>query len=305
MKGIRVLSLLDRELNGKIGKRNAGADITIYSYKQGDVAVEVIEPSLYPEKIHPLVFGLALADFVIFKPELEKKEFGEMLAALILSGKPGMFVGGKEEIGNFIKGSALEKWETIEEDAIKIREHLLLVQNSWKQGETKIIIDQIFSLKSIGVVLLGAISRGTIKVHDELTVYPIKQNVSVKSLQLHDDSVQEISDGCRVGANVKGIDAERIERGFVLGKGIESNKEFESELFCPQFVKDGLKKENKVFAYTGLQFCEARISGDLGAGEKNKLKIICENEIAYEKGDLILIVDPGRKPRVIASGKIL
>ncbi|MDD5337245.1 MAG: EF-Tu/IF-2/RF-3 family GTPase [Candidatus ainarchaeum sp.] len=304
MKGIRVLSLLDAETNAKIGKKGAPGDFTIYMYKQGDIAVEVIEPTLYPEKIHPLVFGLALSDFVLFRPDTGKKEFPELLASFIIAGKPGAFVGDKGGIENYIKATALEKWETLDEDPIKMRERLLTVQNGWKEGKTKIIVDQVFSLKSIGVVVLGAIERGTVRVHDEMALFPSGQKIQVKSLQLHDENVSEITDGSRVGANIKGAEAESIERGFVLGDGMLSGKKFRAELECPKFVKEGIQKGRKVFAYVGLQFAEASVSEDVPAGAKRQVEIECERDFAYEKGDDVFIVDPGRKPRVLGAGVI-
>ncbi|MFA5077767.1 MAG: EF-Tu/IF-2/RF-3 family GTPase [Candidatus Micrarchaeia archaeon] len=305
MKGIRVLSLLDAETNAKIGKKGAPGDFTIYMYKQGETAVEIIEPTLYPEKIHPLVFGLALSDFVLFRPDAGKKEFPELLASLIIAGKPGAFVGDKGGIENYIKGTALEKWETIEDDLIKIREKLLTVRNGWKDGKTKIIVDQVFNLKSIGVVALGAIVRGTVKVHDEMALFPGGRKIQVKSLQLHDENVNEISDGSRVGANIKGAEAESIERGFVFGDGILGGKKFRAEVECPKFIKEGIPKGRKVFAYLGLQFAEATLSDDVAAGMKRQVEIECEREFAFEGGDALYIVDPGRKPRMLGAGAIV
>ncbi len=305
MKGIRVLSLLDKEMNAKIGKKGAPGDITIYSYKQGDVAVELIEPTLYPEKIHPLIFGLALSDFILFKPDLASKELGEMLAALIITGKPGAIVGDAGAIAAYIKGSPLAQWEILDDDAIKVREKLLGVQNNWTEGKVKINIDQVFSLKSIGVVVLGAISSGTIKVHDKLTMFPINAPVEVKSLQLHDANVEEISDGSRVGANIKGLEADKIERGYVLGNEMRSGKQFTAQVKCPAFIKDGISKERKIFVYVGLQYSEATLSADIPAGGSERVEITCEKNYAYESGDMVFLVDPGRKPKIIGTGRII
>ncbi|VVC01832.1 Elongation factor 1-alpha [uncultured archaeon] len=304
MKGIRVLSLLDKEMNAKIGKKGAAGDITIYTCKQGEVAVELIEPTLYPEKIHPLVFGLALSDFIVFKPDLASKELGEILASLIISGKPGAIVGDASLIGNYTKGTPLAQWESIEDDAIKVREKLLALKNGWKDGKTKIIVDQVFSLKSIGVVVLGAITSGKIRVHDKLTMFPLNAPVEVKSLQLHDANVEEISDGSRVGANIKGLDAEKIERGSVLGSGMLCGKKFDAEVKVPAFIKDGVRKDRKVFAYVGLQYAEAGVSADIPAGGSMKLGITCEKDFTYEAGETVFLVDPGRKPRIIGMGTI-
>lgn len=305
MNGIRVFTLLDKEMNGKIGKKGATGDITIYTYTQGGTAVELIEPTLYPEKVHPLVFGLALSDFMLFRPDAGQTNFPEMLASLIIAGKPGAFVGDASGIANYIRGTALEKWETLPEDAIRIRERLISARNSWKEGKVKIPIDQVFNLKSIGVVVLGAIARGKIRVHDELEIFPAGQKVQVKSLQLHDENVQEIGNGNRVGANIKGMDAEKIGRGFVLGEGLMSGKKFSARIKCPAFVKGGIGKDRKVFAYVGLQFAEAALSGDVQAGSERQIWLDCEKELAYEPGDSVFIVDPGRKPRVLGSGEIL
>ncbi len=306
MKGIRVLSLLDTEMNAKIGKKGAAGDFTIYSYRQGDTAVEILEPTLYPDKIHPLVFGLALSDFVVFKPDLSKKEFAETLGALITAGKPGAFLGDVSGIENYIKGSPLEGWERLDDDAIKVREKLLTVQNRWKEGNVKIIIDKVFNLKSIGVVVLGAISRGTVKVHDKLSIYPLNQPVEIKSLQHNDENVPEISGGSRVGANIKGMEAEKIERGFVLGgAGISSGKKFSAEIRCPNFVKGGIPKDRKIFAYVGLQYAEAAVSEAIGAGQAKKVEISCEKDFAFEPGEEIYLVDPGSKPRILGCGKLV
>jgi selenocysteine-specific translation elongation factor len=53
-------------------------------------------------------------------------------------------------------------------------------------------IDRTFDLKGLGIVVLGVIKQGTVKVHDQLKIMPIAKDILVKSIQMHDDPVSQI-----------------------------------------------------------------------------------------------------------------
>ena len=68
-------------------------------------------------------------------------------------------------------------------------------------------------MKGVGTVLLGGIKQGRIRVYDKLKILPSNKEVLIKSIQMHDDPVDESSSPSRVGLGVKGISPREIERG--------------------------------------------------------------------------------------------
>jgi selenocysteine-specific translation elongation factor len=307
MKGLRVLSLLGEGANSKIAKKGSPGDIVFYAAREGEVDIELMEPALYPEKIQPLAFCLTMCDFALFKPDLTKKDFPELLGSLIVAGKKGALVGegSKDVIAPYVKGTALESWPELPDDPIAIRQHLSAQGNCWAEGETRIMVDQSFNLKSIGVVALGAIVRGTIRVHDELTLFPSGKKVTVKSLQLHDSDVPEITNNSRVGANIKGATQDDAPRGSVIAGSQMVSESFGAEISCPAFAKGGIEKGRKVFAALGMQYVEATPDEAVPGGKAVRVRLVCDRPMVYEKNDRVLIVDPNRKPRIIGSGVVL
>ena len=77
-------------------------------------------------------------------------------------------------------------------------------------------IDHVFDVKGVGTVILGVIKQGTIKTYDQLKIIPLGKDVVVKSIQMHDDPIQESQSPARVGLGIKGITAEDISRGDIL-----------------------------------------------------------------------------------------
>src|SRR4026207_943626 len=81
---------------------------------------------------------------------------------------------------------------------------------------TRLPIDRAFSMKGFGAVVTGTLISGQIKEADELELLPLKVNVRVRGLQVHNKAVHEAHAGQRTAVNLAGIDTARIERGMVL-----------------------------------------------------------------------------------------
>src|SRR6185369_8825186 len=67
-----------------------------------------------------------------------------------------------------------------------------------------------------GAVVTGTLISGKITEGDELELLPLKVNVRVRGLQVHNKSVHEAHAGQRTAVNLAGIDTAQIERGMVL-----------------------------------------------------------------------------------------
>jgi selenocysteine-specific elongation factor len=77
-------------------------------------------------------------------------------------------------------------------------------------------IDRAFSMKGFGSVVTGTLISGKITEGDELELLPVKVNVRVRGLQVHNKPVRGAEAGQRTAVNLAGIDTAQIERGMVL-----------------------------------------------------------------------------------------
>ena len=65
-------------------------------------------------------------------------------------------------------------------------------------------------------MILGCVTHGVIKKHDSLKVLPTTKTAQIRSIQKHDDDADTAVTGDRVGLSLKGIEAEDLDRGYVL-----------------------------------------------------------------------------------------
>jgi elongation factor 1-alpha len=82
-------------------------------------------------------------------------------------------------------------------------------------------LQDVYNIKGIGVVPVGRIESGIMKVGDKIIVMPAREGKGisgeVKSIEMHHESVTEAEPGDNVGFNVRGIEQKDIARGDVLG----------------------------------------------------------------------------------------
>jgi elongation factor 1-alpha len=82
-------------------------------------------------------------------------------------------------------------------------------------------IQDVYNITGIGVVPVGKVETGTMKVGDKVIFVPAREGKGVKgevkSIEMHHEQVQEAIPGDNVGFNVRGIEKKDIARGDVLG----------------------------------------------------------------------------------------
>lgn len=81
-------------------------------------------------------------------------------------------------------------------------------------------IDRLFSLKGVGLVATGSLHGNEIKVGEKLFDYDANAEISVRSLQVHDKSVDTAQNAQRVAINISSPNAQKIKKGdFISKKG--------------------------------------------------------------------------------------
>ncbi|MGL6096917.1 MAG: elongation factor Tu [Fimbriiglobus sp.] len=98
-------------------------------------------------------------------------------------------------------------------------------------------VEDVFSIKGRGTVATGRIERGTAKVGDEVEIIGLRKGLPTKTtltgLEMFNKTLDKAIAGDNVGALLRGIDKEGIERGQVIAKpgSITPHLKFEANIY--------------------------------------------------------------------------
>ncbi|HTY15889.1 MAG TPA: EF-Tu/IF-2/RF-3 family GTPase [Methanoregulaceae archaeon] len=318
MSNLNVAMLCPPGYSKEIAKPGTASDITFYNLKSGDVTVTMVEPSRYPEKLAPLFFSVSLAEKVVLVIDEINAQLGEMILMLDCADQKSGFLILRnyitpEQVAPLIKGTAIEGYEVIEDDRMRLRERLL-VEAARKtidpvvQGRTPgaMPIDHFFNVKGIGTVALGCVVGGIIKRHDTLNVLPVKKTALVRSIQKHDDDAEAAYATDRAGLALKGIEAEELDRGYVLTKdpSITSSGTLHGRATLVKYWPSALKEGMVVYVGHWMQFLPSKIAyvNNSGDWHKPEITLKTEKELVYPSGaNAILHYLEGGKLRIIGT----
>ncbi len=77
----------------------------------------------------------------------------------------------------------------------------------------RLAIDRAFVVQGHGTVVTGSVTSGSLRIGDELEWQPRGERVRVRSLQNHDQAVEEVHRGQRAAINLAGVRHEDVIRG--------------------------------------------------------------------------------------------
>ena len=305
MKSVNFTLLADESLAKDFGKKGTTTDITIYDKKESGVLRTWTIPTSFPDKIQSLFQAINMGEYVIFHITKLDKFTGEQIIALdVLGKKQGLlshsFDVDKNTLLTMIKGTVVEQYKLVEPENLK--KEIDLLEPVSQDGSPKITIDHCFDVKGVGAVILGKIAQGKIKVYENLKLLPKGADVVVKSIQMHDDTVDEAVSPARVGLAVKGVVPDDVQRGDVLcmPNTMLVSQEIEIDYIQSKFFKDKLSENQMFLVSIGLQIRPVKIIS------LNPMKLSLGKSAVYEKGDTCVILKPESTTiRIVGSGKIL
>ncbi|TSC95274.1 MAG: elongation factor Tu [Candidatus Berkelbacteria bacterium Athens1014_28] len=140
-----------------------------------------------------------------------------------------------------IRGSALKALEGDAEGEKSIKE-LISAIDSWIPEPTREIdkpflmpIEDVFSIKGRGTVATGRVTRGIVKVNEEVEIVGIRKTVKVvvTGVEMFRKMLDQGQAGDNIGVLLRGIEREDIERGQVLAKpgSVTPHTEFEAQVY--------------------------------------------------------------------------
>lgn len=303
MKSVNFVVLGDPSIAGELGKKGSSADMTFYERKISTTIFSFIAPSGFPKKVQPLIQAIVLAEYAIVNVTTIDKVLGEQIVALnALKMERGFIVanGLDDDLKKIVRSTVLEKYEFITLDNLKRKLDTVAAVSA--DGSTKIIVDAAFEVRGIGPVALGVVRRGLLKKHDDLVIYPEAKSLSVRSIQMHDEDVDEAASPARVGVALKGVTADEIERGNVIAAkdSLKTGSELKIRFEKSPFYKGEINPSSSYQLSIDLQVKPVKLKV-----EGSDLTVAADKPFAYEPEDSCLILDLDAPMRIMGRGVIL
>jgi selenocysteine-specific elongation factor len=127
------------------------------------------------------------------------------------------------EVRDLVQGSFLENAPILRTSAISgqgigelkaaIVEICRHIEERSGQEWFRMAIDRSFIVQGHGTVVTGSVTSGSAKVGDEVEWQPRGERVRIRSLQNHDQPVEEVHRGMRAAINLAGVHHEDVIRG--------------------------------------------------------------------------------------------
>lgn len=306
MRSRCVAVLGDVELSGELGKKGVESAVLFYNLKRGDDSLTLISPHKYPERVQSLALAIDSSDAVLLVVKELDRHFGECVVALDSFGRDGGWLIldnflTPEQVEPFIKDTAVESYQRVEKDHIRLREMLMSFRPESREGPVKVAVDACFNVKGVGTVALGLVKQGSVSKHQELEAYPTGERCQVRSIQVHDEDADESGTGSRVGLALKGIEAERVKRGDILAA--PGSLKVYDEVDLRTSLSPHLKNMPKSGDVLHLVLDGQTVPGRVASFEDGAMRLALENPMAGMNGQRVVLLDlNSRGLRVIGSG---
>lgn len=316
MGNLNIAVLGAKDYASKIGKKGTVTDMTFYDHKSGTDSFTLIEPSKYPEKLSSLFYSVAMSEFAILVVDKIDSFLGETIVMTdVLGIDRGWIILQNyiqpEQLKPLLAGTCLEGYEYKEDDPIKLREELIAMAKAEAKAPGEgtcgsCPVDSHFNVRGVGTVVLGSVIDGYFKKHDKMTVFPIKREVILKSIQKHDLDADDGVKGDHVGLALRGIESDELDRGYVVttDPSVKMSRKVEGNVSLIKYWPSPLKEGMVLHIGHWMQMVPCRISSvDNGDDFRSaKVEFDLESDMIHKPGDKATIMYlEGGKLRVVGS----
>ena len=316
MGNLNIAVLGAKDYASKIGKKGTVTDMTFYDHKSGTDSFTLIEPSKYPEKLSSLFYSVAMSEFAILVVDKIDSFLGETIVMTdVLGIDRGWIILQNyiqpEQLMPLLAGTCLEGYEYKEDDPIKLREELIAMAKAEAKAPGEgtcgsCPVDSHFNVRGVGTVVLGSVIDGYFRKHDKMTVFPIKREVILKSIQKHDLDADDGVKGDHVGLALRGIESDELDRGYVVttDPSVKMSRKVEGNVSLIKYWPSPLKEGMVLHIGHWMQMVPCRIASvDNGDDFRSaKVEFDLESDMIHKPGDRATIMYlEGGKLRVVGS----
>ena len=316
MGNLNIAVLGAKDYASKIGKKGTVTDMTFYDHKSGTDSFTLIEPSKYPEKLSSLFYSVAMSEFAILVVDKIDSFLGETIVMTdVLGIDRGWIILQNyiqpEQLKPLLAGTCLEGYDYKEDDPIKLREELIAMAKAEAKAPGEgtcgsCPVDSHFNVRGVGTVVLGSVIDGYFRKHDKMTVFPIKREVILKSIQKHDLDADDGVKGDHVGLALRGIESDELDRGYVVttDPSVKMSRKVEGNVSLIKYWPSPLKEGMVLHIGHWMQMVPCRIASvDNGDDFRSaKVEFDLESDMIHKPGDRATIMYlEGGKLRVVGS----
>ena len=212
----------------------------------------------------------------------------------------------KDDVAATVKGTFLEgapvvavsshTGENIDQLRALILEKVKDVANRREDPSLlRIPIDRVFTMEGFGTVITGTLVEGSVRVGDEVQIYPGERIAKVRNLQVHGKAVDAAFAGQRTAVNLVNVKKDEIKRGDVLAaKGtLELTRMLVVKIRMFDDAPRTLVNGSRLHLYYGSAeaLCKAVLldADALESGASGYAQLRMEEEVAVRKGDRFII----------------
>ncbi|MBW2514800.1 MAG: selenocysteine-specific translation elongation factor [Deltaproteobacteria bacterium] len=171
-------------------------------------------------------------------------------------------------------------------------------------------VDRVFTMKGFGTVITGSLMSGTVKVGDNVMIYPSGIPSKVRGVQVHGEPVETAHSGMRTAINFQGLEKASIERGQVLStaNALLPSYMVDVSLHYLESNKKKIKNRSRVRFHTGTSEIMGNVilldQEDLRPGEDTVAQIRLDAPVAVVRDDRFVLRSYS-PVRTIGGGQVL
>ena len=177
-------------------------------------------------------------------------------------------------------------------------------------GRPRLPVDRVFTMSGFGTVVTGTLVDGSVRVGDELRVFPSGRLVRVRGLQRHNEKVETVGPGSRVAANLSGVEKSELARGDVLAPqgAIEPTRRVDATVRVLGSAPQPMRHGAQVLLHTGTAEVGCRLimlEGDeIAPGSEGWVQLYLERPIAAAARDRFVLRVPS-PAMTVAGGSLV
>jgi len=175
-------------------------------------------------------------------------------------------------------------------------------------GNPRLPVDRSFTITGFGAVVTGTLAGGSLKTGQEVEILPSGLNARVRSLQVHEESLNEVGPGTRVAVNLSGIDHADIQRGDLVTspRWLEPSTAFDATFRVIPDAPRPVRHNHKVTLFAGTREVPATIrvleGTEIAPGSSGWVQLRTQDRIPVVRGDSFVVRDT---ENTLGGGQVL
>lgn len=175
-------------------------------------------------------------------------------------------------------------------------------------GNARLPVDRSFTIAGFGAVVTGTLADGSLKTGQEVEILPAGIKARIRSLQVHEESLDQVRPGTRLAVNLSGIDHGDIQRGDLLTRTnwLDPSTAFDATFRVIPDAPRPVKHNHKVTLFTGTREVPATIrvleGNEILPGSIGWVQLRTQERIPVVRGDSFVVRDTAN---TLGGGQVL